>query len=104
METAYNPVEGTGWDRGQATRLWSASMSRSAPAWKLSGRPGAWVWTYFRFQYWTGRVTIEDDGFHWQTASYDTGEGIREGVTTSLYAAYQSVEQNRAVAPLRCPS
>lgn len=101
METAYNPVEGTGWDRGQATRLWSASMERSRPAWNLRGRPGLWWWSFFNFGPWTGSVAIKDDGFHWRTFSYDSGEVIHHGVTTSIYAAYQSVIQNKPVAPLR---
>lgn len=93
----YDPLTGEGWDRQEAASAWSASMNRSIPRWSLQGMPGKWRWRFFNFGPWTGRVSIEDDGFHWWTHNYDTGEALHSGVTTSLYEAYQSVEQNKTV-------
>lgn len=97
--TTYDPVQGTGWDQRAATRMWSLSMNRNTPAWQLRGGPGKWRWEYFDFKPFIGRVTIAPDGFHWETFHTDSGETLCEGVTTSLYVAYQSVIQNQPVAP-----
>lgn len=101
---AYNPLNGEGWDAEQARALWSESMSRSRCGsvnphrWQLRGAgPGAFYWTFFDFKPYTGEVSVQDDGFHWLTRGYETAEVLHEGVTTSLYEAYQSVEQNRSV-------
>jgi len=97
----YDPVTGENWDREQAARLWGESMNRSALRWSLCGRkPTEFYWTFFAFRSYTGRVTVEADGFHWETQAYDNRAGdevYHEGVTTSLFEAYQSVEQNRPV-------
>jgi hypothetical protein len=73
-------------------------MSRSAPRWSLRGCPGAWHWSFFNFGPWTGTVTVETDGFHWATSSYDTGAPLFSGVTASVYEAFQSVEQGREIS------
>lgn len=104
-DMAYDPVQGTGWDLDQARQRWYDSVSRAnheGPKWVLHGVPGAFYWTYFNFQPYLGRVTIEPDGFHWLTTSYATGEVIHKGVTTSIFAAYQSVIQNKPVDPPAC--
>ena len=97
----YDPLTGENWDQAQAARLWSESMNRSQPRWNLRGPgPGRFYWDYFNFKSYTGRVTVEADGFHWSTQAYDNRAGdevYHSGVTTSLYEAYQSVEQNRVV-------
>ena len=94
--TDYDPLTGDGYTQGLAMGAWSGSMGRSAPDWQLRGKPGNWRWEYFKFQPYTGRVTVETDGFHWQTISYDNPDEIlHQGITTSLYVAYQSVVQNR---------
>jgi hypothetical protein len=96
----YDPVSGENWSYGQGIQSWSSgSMRRAGPEWQLRGRPGAWKWNYWNFQSWQGWVTVESDGFHWKTVSFDTGDTIHEGVTTSIYAAYQSVVQNQPVSP-----
>jgi hypothetical protein len=103
----YSPLTGENWDREAAGKAWFESMDRArhertAPhRWVLHGRPGVWVWRFFNFGAWTGRVEVLADGFHWRTESYDTGQLIHHGVTTSLYVAYQSVERN---APQQVPS
>lgn len=93
-QATYNPVTGDGYTTNSAHAAWSASMTRSRPAWQLRGGPGEWHWSWFDFKPWTGRVTVESDGFHWETRSYDSGETIHKGVTTSVYVAYQSVIRN----------
>lgn len=93
----YNPLTGENWDRDAAGAAWYASMNRSGPRWQLQGGPGAWHWSFFNFRPYRGIVTIDADGFHWRTVHYDTGAELHSGVTTSLYEAYQSVEQNRPV-------
>jgi len=102
----YDPVQGTGWDHEEAMLLWFQSVdrvNRQGPKWSIRGaRPSEFWWSYFSFQPFTGKVTIEPDGFRWQTADYHTGEVIHSGVTTSLYAAYQSVVQNKPVDPPAC--
>jgi len=98
---SYNPVTGEGWDRAAATVAWGKSMQRCSPRWVLRGQPVQWVWSFFNFGPWTGTVMIQDDGFHWATASYDTGQEIHSGVTTSLYAAFNSVERNEPTEPPR---
>ena len=81
-------------------------MDRSrheGPKWTLQGLPpssggtGFW-WKYFDFKPWFGRVDINPDGFHWSTRESYDGTVIYEGLTTSLYEAYQSVVQNRPVS------
>lgn len=98
----YDPVTGAGYTQAEATRAWNGSMNRAShegPKWCIRGaRPSEFYWSYFNFQPFTGRVTAEADGFHWQTASYDSGEVIYSGVTASVYEAYQSVVQNRPVS------
>lgn len=100
----YNPLTGENWDQISATAAWSESMDRvhreqRAPLrWQLHGGPGGWVWVFWNFGSWTGRVVIKHDGFHWTTRDYDTGHMIHTGKTTSLYEAFQSVEQNRRVS------
>ena len=110
METTeYDPVQGTGWDQVRARDLWMQSMGRanlSGPKWTIQGLPKSsggtgFYWRYFNFRPWFGRVTTEPDGFHWSTHKDYAGEVIHSGVTTSLYAAYQSVIQNRPVDPPR---
>jgi len=93
----YNPQTGEGWDQAKATEFWAASMARSQPRWQLRGKPGAWVWEFWNFGPWHGWVTIEPDGFAWSTTSYDTGERLLHGKTTSLFEAYQSCERNAEV-------
>jgi hypothetical protein len=98
----YDPLTGDGWDQEAAAEAWAQSMDRTryeaAPArWTLQGKPGTFYWRYFNFRPYTGNVTIRGDGFHWRTRHYDTGDTIHSGVTTSLYEAYQSVEQNQPV-------
>jgi len=99
MTDSYNPITGEHYTQDEARERWSASMARSGPRWQLDGEPGAWAWAFFTFRPYAGLVTVEADGFHWATRSYDTGETIHAGVTTSVYEAYQSVEQNRPVEP-----
>lgn len=98
---AYDPLTGANWDPGQARAAWSESMNRSRPRWDLrGGTPAQFYWSFFNFKSYVGRVTVEADGFHWSTQAYDNRAGdevYHEGVTTSLYEAYQSVEQNRVV-------
>lgn len=101
----YNPLTGEGWDLAAARDAWAGSMARArreGPKWQLRGLPvrnggSGFYWEYFNFQPFTGKVTVEADGFHWSTRSYDTGELIHAGVTTSIYEAYQSVVQNKPV-------
>lgn len=104
----YDPVSGENWDLELAGRLWSESMNRSllsdGPRWTLQGSPVSsggegFFWRYWNFGSWSGRVTVETDGFHWSTRDYDDGTELLSGVTTSLYAAYQSVTQNKPVDP-----
>lgn len=95
---SYDPVTGAGYDQDLARRLFGMSAHRGLPAWQLRGEIGSFYWTYFNFKSFEGRLTIESDGFHWQTTSYDTGELLHSGVTTSLYEAYQSIVQNRPVS------
>jgi hypothetical protein len=100
---AYDPLTGANWDRLAAAEAWSESMGRvlreqrSPHRWNLRGGRAAWRWTFFNFGPWTGEVTIGDDGFHWVTTSYGTGQQEHAGVTTSLCEAFQSVEQNKEV-------
>ena len=103
---AYDPVTGENWSQREAAGRWAESMRRASPAWSLRvlGMAEATglnrqIWGYFNFGPHTGQVTIGPDGFRWRTVSYDTGDLIHQGVTTSLYAAYQSVVQNRPVSP-----
>lgn len=96
----YNPLTGENWDLAAARNAWAGSMDRSlaeGPKWMPRGSSGAWWWEYFNFQPYRGRVTLRPEGFYWATYSYDTGELIHSGVTTSLYEAYQSVVQNTPV-------
>jgi len=107
MSGEYDPLTGENWDQAEASRLWYESMGRvrhervSPHRWNLRGRvPAEFYWSFFAFKSYTGRVTIEADGFHWSTQAYDNRAGdevYHSGVTTSLYEAYQSVEQNRVV-------
>jgi hypothetical protein len=95
----YNPVTGENYDQDAAREHWNASMNRGAPKWSIRGaRPAEFYWSFFDFRSWTGRVTVQADGFHWSTHDYGTGDLIHEGVTTSIYEAYQSVVQNRPVS------
>lgn len=100
---AYDPLTGENYTPDAARAAWSASMDRvhherHAPLrWQLHGGPGGWVWVFWNFGPWTGRVVIKPDGFHWATRDYDTGGLLGKGSTTSLYEAFQSVEQNRRV-------
>lgn len=93
----YQPLSGEDWDREAAVAAWGRSMERSSPRWVLRGKPGSFYWAFFNFGPWTGQVTIRDTGFVWATYSYDTGELLRSGHTTSLYEAYNSVEKNKPV-------
>jgi hypothetical protein len=99
----YDPLTGANWDRLAAVEAWSESMGRvlreqrSPHRWNLRGMPGSWRWTFFNFGPWTGAVAIELDGFHWATTSYDTDIEEHQGKTTSLFEAFQSVEQNKEV-------
>ena len=93
----YEPLSGDGYTLDEARAAWRDSMNRSAPQWSLRGQPGAWSWRYFNFRDWTGHVVLKEDGFHWSTRTYETGDVIHEGVTTSLYEAYQSVIRNEPV-------
>jgi hypothetical protein len=106
----YNPVSGEHWNVAAATEAWSGSMSRTGPRWKLDGLPPqnggeGFYWSFFNFGPYTGKVTIEADGFHWETRAYREGVPagsklaplIHSGVTTSVYVAYRSVELNRVV-------
>lgn len=100
--TAYDPLTGEHWDQAEAARMWGESMNRSLPRWQLRGgsRPSEFYWSFFNFRSYTGRVTVEADGFHWSTQAYDNRAGdevYHQGVTTSLYEAYQSVERNTPV-------
>jgi hypothetical protein len=105
--TAYDPVAGTGYEQGPARELWHQSMARanfSGSRWTVQGLPVSsggtgFYWRFFDFHLWFGRVTVESDGFHWSTHEEYDGAVIHEGVTTSLYAAYQSVTQNKPVQP-----
>jgi hypothetical protein len=97
---AYNPLTGEGYSALAAARAWSESAARSRPRWHLRGNFPDFYWSFFNFKSYTGRVSVEVDGFHWSTQAYDNRAGdeiYHEGVTTSLYEAYQSVEQNRVV-------
>ena len=99
---SYDPLTGERWDRHEAVMAWNKSMDRvryerNGARWVLRGEPGAWVWTFFNFGPWTGQLRIREDGFHWLTLSYGGTEPIHEGVTTSLFEAFQSVEQNKEV-------
>ncbi|MCW2929948.1 MAG: hypothetical protein JWM19_910 [Actinomycetia bacterium] len=94
----YDPVSGSRYSKSEAVGAWSSAMSPSRARWDLKGGPGTWRWVFFSFGTWTGQVTISNDGFHWKTFSYDTGEELLSGVTTSLYEAYNSVEKNRLVS------
>jgi hypothetical protein len=110
--TAYDPVQGTGWDYETAVRLWGESMSRAnhkGPKWTLQGLPvrnggKGFFWRYFDFRPWFGRVTVEPDGIRWSAHQEYDGAVICEGVTTSIYEAYQSVTQNRPVSKSEAPS
>jgi hypothetical protein len=98
--SAYDPRTGDNWDQAEAGQLWGDSMGRSLPRWQLRGSFPEFYWAFFNFKSYTGRVTVEADGFHWRTQAYDNRAGdevYHEGITTSLYEAYQSVEQNRPV-------
>lgn len=101
--TGYDPLTGANWDQIAATTAWSESMDRvhherHAPLrWQLHGGPGGWVWVFWNFGSYTGRVVIKHDGFQWSTRNYGTGREIHRGQTTSLYEAFQSVEQNKVV-------
>jgi hypothetical protein len=101
VSAAYDPLTGENWDAAEAARLWGESMNRSGPRWQLRGvSPGQFYWSFFNFKPYAGRVTVEADGFHWRTQAYDNRAGdeiCHEGVTTSLFEAFQSVEQNRVV-------
>jgi hypothetical protein len=94
---SYDPLTGEGYTREEAAQAWGQSMNRSSPRWQLRGRPGSWEWSFFDFGPWTGKVRITRDGFHWETVTYDDGSSLLSGVTTSVYEAYQSVEQNKEV-------
>jgi len=96
-EHMYNPVTGENWDQRTAATVWGLSMNRSTPRWQLRGEPGAWRWNFWNFGTWQGWVTIEADGFHWRTTGYDTRNELHSGVTTSVYEAFQSCEQNKEV-------
>ena len=97
----YNPLTGTDYSQAAAQAEWAHSMSTAnyrRPLWNLRGpRPAEFYWEFFDFKPYRGTVTVEADGFHWATRDYDTDDLIHQGVTTSLYAAYQSVVQNRPV-------
>ena len=106
----YDPVSGKNWDYDAAVIAWQGSMQRvqqerTAPLrWQLDGLPvknggSGFFWAYWNFGPWRGEVRTRPDGFHWKTVSYDTGELLHSGVTTSLYECFQSVEQNRPVSP-----
>lgn len=104
-------MSGENWDLAAASRLWRQSMDRSlrieGPRWTLQGTPESnggtgFYWQYWNFGSWSGRVTVRADGFHWSTHDHYDGTELRSGVTASLYAAYQSVVQNKLVAsPVR---
>jgi len=93
----YNPLTGENWNKAAGLSAWASSMNRSAPRWTLQGLPPDWVWRFFNFRNWEGLVRVEEDGFHWRTIRYATDDTLHEGVTTSVYEAFQSVEQNRMV-------
>jgi len=99
----YDPLTGENWDRKAATAAWARSMARvhagrDAPLrWQLHGGPDNWRWSFWNFGTWHGWLTIQDDGFHWLTKSHDTGKMLHSGTTTSVFEAYQSVEQNKRV-------
>ena len=101
----YDPVAGTGYTREAARECWAASMERAryeGPAWSIRGLPESsggtgFYWSWSDFRHWTGRLTVEADGFHWSTNSPVDGHVMHEGVTTSLYEAYQSIIQGREV-------
>jgi hypothetical protein len=106
FEGRYNPLTGERYTLEEAAAEWGQSMTSArlggrASAWNLRGRtPAEFYWSFFNFKSYTGRVTVEADGFHWSTQAYDNRAGDKiyhEGVTTSLYEAYQSVEQNQPV-------
>jgi hypothetical protein len=99
----YNPVSGERYTVEEARAEWSQSMTSAstggrASGWNLRGAtPAEFYWSFFNFRSYTGRVTIEADGFHWSTQAYDNRAGdeiYHEGITTSLYEAYQSVTRN----------
>ena len=97
----YHPLSGRNWNQDAGRRAWAQSMNRSKPRWQLRGEPGTWVWNFWNFGTWQGWVTVKADGFHWRTTDYDTGQEIHSGVTTSVYAAYQSCERNEPTEPPR---
>jgi hypothetical protein len=104
----YNPLTGERYTLEEARAAWGESMERAAHErtaprrWNLHGAtPAEFYWSFFNFKSYTGRVSVEPDGFHWSTQAYDNRAGdeiYHEGVTTSLYEAYQSVERNEPVA------
>lgn len=106
-EQKYDPVTGEGWDQEQARWLWNESMSRAnhkGPEWTVQGMPESsggqgFYWRYFCFRPWFGKVTIERDGIYWSTHHDYDGAVIHQGVTTSIYAAFQSVTRNERVDP-----
>jgi hypothetical protein len=99
----YDPLTGENWDRSAAAAAWAESMARvhagrDAPLrWQLHGAPGHWQWVFWNFGTWAGSVEIERTGFAWRTRDYGTGRVLHSGLTTSLYEAYQSVEQNKRI-------
>ena len=97
----YDPVAGTGYTQEQAAGYWHESMERAryeGPAWSIRGTtPAEFYWSWFNFKPWSGRVTVQADGFHRSTHEPYDGQVICEGVTTSLYEAYQSVVQGKEV-------
>jgi hypothetical protein len=97
----YDPVAGTGYTPDEAGACWAAAMDRArheGPKWSVRGpRPAEFYWSWSDFRHWTGRLTVEADGFHWSTHASPGGQLIHHGVTTSLYEAYQSVTRNEAV-------
>lgn len=94
---AYDALTGEGYTRNGAAAAWSESMGRTGPEWQLRGPAGQWYWSYWNFRNTKSLVTIKDDGFHWQVIDYDDGHEIAQGVTTSLYEAFQSAMQGREV-------
>jgi hypothetical protein len=98
---AYNPLTGEGYTLEAARAAWAESTRprhyEDEHAWQVRGEPGARFWEYWNFRDWVGRVTLEADGFHWQTVTYSGGAVIHEGVTTSVYEVAQSVRQNEPV-------
>lgn len=101
LKEKYQPLTGEGYSKLGATRAWGESMDRArheGPHWILIGGPGTWKWRWSNFKPWISLLTIEDDGFHWQVTEWGRPEHVLdEGVTTSLYEAYQSCVQGRKV-------